>query len=195
MNPIQSIRPRHHLILQYAFNGLSNVEIASKTGLCRATVGCILRSPAARAEIARMTAIAVEKSTNIPARVALHQELTGAAVESVRINRALQRDPLTRIETRVKIGQHFMDRVIFDKRNDGDEDKMSYRDILRKLDKIEARVNVNDIVESLPIQEVGEILDPGYSGIDSDQNMNHRSLELVDGGLGRKRIIDVSDPD
>src|SRR3990167_6021397 len=133
---IQTIRPRHNLIIQYAFNGLTNREIAQQVGMSPASIGCILRSPAAQAEIARLASIAVERSTNIPARIALHNELMGAATEGLRINRTLQRDPYVKAETRARIGQHFMDRVLFDKRDTSDEGQESYRDILRKIDKL-----------------------------------------------------------
>ena len=128
---IKSVRPRHHLIIQYAFNGLKNNEIANKMGMSPTSIGCILRSPAAQAEMSRLASLAVEKSTDIPARVALHNELVGAAVTGLRINKALMQDPFVKSETRSRISQHFMDLVLFDK-GDGDyESKDYYREILR----------------------------------------------------------------
>jgi len=184
---LKTVRPRHHLIIQYAFNGLSNRDIAVKVGMSPASISCILRSPAAQAELARLASLAVEKSVDIPARVALHNELVGAAVDGLRINKTLMRDPFVKPETRSRIGQHFMDRVLFDKRDSDDREQESYRDILRKLDKLQATIQP---ISELPILEVMPSSPP--LSFDVDKLLDHQ----INGENGNgKHVIDLGEDD
>jgi len=169
--------------------------------MAKASVGCILRSPAAQAELARLANLAVDKSTDIPGRVALHHQLAGAAVEAVHINRTLMKDPFVKAETRSRIGQHFMDRVLFNKRDSEDESQESYRSILRRLDKIHAQIALNGngdgtkIVESeeIPKDKVVDVSDN-----DRDGDINGQDLALtrpLDYFLDSKHIIDLGEVD
>mgnify|MGYP001562298753 CR=1 FL=1 len=206
---IKVIRPRHHLIIQYAFNGLTNIEIAQKIGLSTATIGCVLRSPAAQAEMSRLASLSVEKSVDIPARVALHNELVGAATTGLRINKALMQDPFVKAETRSKISQHFMDRVLFNRNDDNDTEHESYRDILRKLDKLQATISpiIPASVESPVLDvEVAEIISmpvsvPGASPKNKENGHTHSNDESLDDQLkylmgdNSKHVIDLGEDD
>jgi len=188
---IKTVRPRHHLIIQYAFNGLSNRDIAVKIGMSPAGIGCILRSPAAQAELARLANLAVEKSVDIPARVALHNELVGAATDGLRINKTLMKDPFVKPETRSRIGQHFMDRVLFDKRDGDDREQESYRDILRKLDKLQATI------QEAPGGAGAEVInvEVAHENGDSHPQLNlDVMLEQFTGNDG-KHVIDLGEDD
>lgn len=187
---IKSVRPRHHLIIQYAFNGLRNSEIANKVGMSPASISCVLRSPAAQAELARLNNLATEKTTDIPARVALHNELTGAAVDGLRINRALMRDPYVKPETRSRIGQHFMDRVIFN-RNSDDEEGESYRDILRKLDRLQATVEPKSILDMELIPLPSFTVEPELADL---TKIDGESGNGNGNGIG-KHVIDLGEDD
>lgn len=185
---IKTVRPRHHLIIQYAFNGLSNRDIAVKIGMSPAGIGCILRSPAAQAELARLASLAVEKSVDIPARVALHNELVGAATDGLRINKTLMKDPFVKPETRSRIGQHFMDRVLFDKRDGDDREQESYRDILRKLDKLQA------IIQEAPGgSALSEVID--VESVHENGNGRPHLDIMLEQFTNGKHVIDLGEDD
>ena len=176
---------------------MSNNDIAVKLNMASSSISCILRSPAAQAEMSRLASLAVEKSVDIPTRVALHNELVGAAADSVRINHTLMRDPFVKPETRSRIGQHFMDRVIFNHHDNGDREQESYRDILRKLDKLQATIQplpVPEIIEAIPV-----VNGNGKNGHSVNDNLLDNQLKYLMGtgpaSQPEKHIIDLGEDD
>lgn|SRR5262245_22348637 len=171
----QAISQRHREIIRLAFLGRTNVEIAERMSMDRASIGLILRSPLAQAELARMNAKAEAVLVNTPLRVALDKDLRDAATESLRLNRAILADPKVDMRVRSKTAQHFMDRIIF---SEGpNEQETSYRDILRRLDAIDRNVRLNgsgvalfppgslkDILEGEEVRDGGSGTSPGASG-------------------------------
>lgn len=139
---IKHLRLRHQEVIRLAFLGRSNVEIAAVVGISPGAIACVLRSPIAQAEIARLRDKAEESITNLPVRVKLMSELNGAGEEAIRLNRTLMNDGRVEVKLRAKLATHFMDRVVFDK-DPEDEREGSYRDILRKLDEVGRSLVVN----------------------------------------------------
>jgi hypothetical protein len=78
---LKRLQAKHHVILQLAFQGWSNTQIAAKVGIRRETVSRILNSTPAKAELARMKADAEEWVTNVPARLWLAQRLGSCLLE------------------------------------------------------------------------------------------------------------------
>lgn len=132
---------RHREIIRLAFLGRTNTEIAERMDMDKGSIGLILRSPLAQAELARLNSKAEAILVNTPLRVALDEDLRAAATESLRLNRAILNDPAVDVRVRSKTAQHFMDRVIF--QENPDEKESSYRDILRRLDAIDRNVRLN----------------------------------------------------
>lgn len=152
MAHIKSLRPRHHEILRLKFLGLSNNEIAIRVGILPPAVSCIINSPLAKAELERMNAAAEAKLVDVPTRERLQTELEQAAVDSVRVNRAILLSADAHPSVRARIGQHFMDRVIFNKNDETEQ--VSFRDILRSLATIERQMGSNAI--PIPAQATSE---------------------------------------
>ena len=98
-------------------------------------IGLVLRSPLAQAELRRMNDEARRIVTNLPLRVALNDRLGVAADDAVEVNHDLMLDPAVPARTRATIARHFMDRVVFDKKDDDNREE-SYRTILRQLGDI-----------------------------------------------------------
>lgn len=138
------LRPRHERIIRLAFEGWTHKRIAGALGFSAAAVSCILRSPLAQGEIARLRGIEEEKITNIPLRTRLAADLEGASKEALDLNRKLMNEPLTDTKVRVGIARHFMDRVVFG--DLGDEKEGTYREILRKLDKVQHQIYIDKAV-------------------------------------------------
>ena len=137
----EALSQRHREIIRLAFLGRTNTEIAERMSMDRGSVGLILRSPGAQAELARLNGKAEAILVNTPLRVALDKDLRDAATESLRLNRSILSDPSVDMKVRSRTAQHFMDKIIF---NDGpDEEESSYRDILRRLDAIDRNVRLN----------------------------------------------------
>jgi len=155
---IKTLRTRHHEVIRLAFQGLTHKMIGSTVGMSPAAVGCVLRSPLALAELARLRDAAEEKLTNVPLKARMVAELNGFGREAFVLQRNLMRDPKMDVKLRSKIAAHAMDRIIFDK---GDEDERggSIRDVLRRLDDVadalkEAKVvQVIDVMAPTPIEE------------------------------------------
>lgn len=150
MAHIKNLRPRHHEILRLKFMGVSNNDIADHVGISASAVSCIVNSPLARAELARLNAEANEKLVDIPMRTRLQTELEQAGMDAVRLNRAIMNAPDANITVRARVGMHFMDRVVFNK--SADEEQVSYREILRSLGQIERKMGES----AIPIDVKGE---------------------------------------
>jgi len=146
MYAIKELRARHHAILRDAAAGFKNVEIANRYGLAPITVSCILRSPLAQAELARLKAIAETSLVdNRPVAERVKERLEEAAVDAVETNLAIMRSSLTDVKVRARVASHFMDKVIF-KQQESDEREVSYRDILRSVAGIEAALRNSTVV-------------------------------------------------
>ena len=141
---VVTLRPRHHEIIRQAFLGLKSVQIAERLGITPVSVNCILASPLAQAELARLRVKAEETITNVPMRVRLESTLRKAAEEAVNINYDLMTSHTTDAKLRARIGMHFQDRVIFD--DTENEKEGSYREILRQLDKLGREMPKGDVL-------------------------------------------------
>jgi len=171
---IKELTLRHKEVIRLAFVGKSAVEIAGVVGMDRTAVSAILRSPLARLELDRLTAAAEEKIVNVPARAALMSELSGCGVEAVRINRNLMKDDAVQPRTRASIARHFMDRIIFDQAPEN-EKRESYREILRRLDTVQASLSRDLMI--VPVNARGA--DPAVdTGPDDDRDAGR--VEAVD---------------
>ena len=149
---------RHREIIRLAFLGRTNVEIAERMSMDRASIGLILRSPMAQAELARLNAKAETILVNTPLRVALDKDLRDAATESLRLNRSVISDPTVDMRVRTKTAAHFMDRIIF--AEGPDEHEGSYRDILRRLDAIDRNVRLSGTgITLFPPGSIKEVLE------------------------------------
>jgi hypothetical protein len=137
---LRSLRPRHREILRLKHLGVANNVIAAQIGISVAAVAVVLRSPLAKAELARLQEKADELTVNAPLRVALANEINGAGIEALRLRRRLMNDRSIDTKLRARIGEHFVDRVIFDRNND--EKEGEYRDILRRLDEINKNLTI-----------------------------------------------------
>lgn len=139
MYHVKRLNIRHHEVIRRAFLGEKQVEIAAAMGLTPMAISCLLNSPLAQAEIARLKDQADEKITDVPLRVALAEELAKAGMEAVTINRAIMNDRTVDVKVRARVGAHFMDRVVFQKGPD-DEEEGSYRAILKSVSNIERQL-------------------------------------------------------
>lgn len=179
----EAISQRHREIIRLAFLGRTNVEIAERMSMDRGSVGLILRSPGAQAELARLNAKAETILVNTPLRVALDKDLRDAATESLRLNRSVLNDPSVDMKVRTRTAQHFMDRIIF---SEGpDQEESSYRDILRRLDAIDRNVRLNGTgIALFPPGSIKHALD--------GEEIKHveRTDERNDGGPGGPRPSD-----
>lgn len=129
---IKSLRPRHHEIIRMAFLGRNNQEISLAVGITPGAVACVLRSELARAELARLALKAEDNLTNVPLRTQLMAELNGATTEALKLRRSLMNDPSKDVKVRARIGEHFLDRVLFGRAPESEHTE-SYRDILRAI--------------------------------------------------------------
>lgn len=144
---------RHHEILRMAFLGKSNSDIAHIIGISPAAVSCLLNSPLAKAEVAKMQAEATEKVTDLPLRLQLAEQLNMAAMEAVVTNRAILNDRNTDVKVRARVASHFMDRVVFNKSPD-DGGEGSYREILRAVSGIERQLQDKEVHVVSPSQVI-----------------------------------------
>lgn len=134
------LRPRHHNIIRLAFMGMKYKDIAEKVGITPVVVSCILSSSLAKRELAQLRAAQDTTIAQNVNRIAIQQELTEAAGEAVRQNRLIMNSDIADIKLKAKLGMHFMDRVIFDQNRDDDE-RQSFRDILRAINRVEKKVD------------------------------------------------------
>lgn len=156
---LSKLRPRHFEIIRLCHLGRSNTEIAAAVGITTPAVSMILRSTLAKAELARLKHEADLLVCNGPLRAALMSELNGFGVEALRLNRKVLNDDQKDLKLRVKIATHAIDRVIFNK-DDDNEQEGGYRTILRRLTQIQQSVIGNG---SVPVEDVeGELV-----GVDS----------------------------
>lgn len=149
------LRIRHGEILRLAFQGLSNNQIAAQVGASPATVSCVLRSPVAKAELARMAQKAEESLTDVPAKVRVMAELNGFGIEAMRLRRQLMNDNGTDLRIREKISGHIMDRVLFNK--DAEGDGGSIRDVLRRLDEVRDAIKNGEVQRAPVVIDVGAV--------------------------------------
>jgi len=136
----QKLNGRHREVLRLHVLGLSGVEVAARVNLTPQAIYCILRSPLAQAEVAKLQHKADEKTIDVPTRAAFQASLEDIGREAVDVNRTIMKGA-SENKLRAKIAQHFMDRIVFKK--DVDDAEVSYRDILRQLDQIGKGVTVN----------------------------------------------------
>lgn len=180
---------RHREIIRLAFLGRTNTEIAERMDMDRGTIGLILRTPLAQAELARLNSKAEAILVNTPLRVALDEDLRAAATESLRINRAILNDPTVDVRVRSKTAQHFMDRVIF--QENPDEKESSYRDILRRLDAIDRNVRINGTgITLFPSGAVAQALGQGEETSHGERTEPTGTTERGPGGPDSDRSSD-----
>jgi hypothetical protein len=151
---LKSLRTRHHEILRLHFLGRNNVEIAAALNMTPAGVGCVIRSPLAQAELARLASKADDSITNVPVRALLTAELNGAAIESLRHNRRIMNDASVSAGVRTRVASHFLDRVVF-MRNAEEETPDTYREILRSLKTLEDKFGDDSVkvIRTLDIEK------------------------------------------
>lgn len=143
-------------MIRLAFQGVSNQAIAAQVGCSPASVSAVLRSPIAKAELARMAAKAEDKLTDIPAKVRLMNEMQGMAVDAFRLRRQWMNNDALDIKVRARISEHVLDRVVF---NENDDTRGgSIRDILRRLD------DVRDAIKDGKIQKAPDIIEVTQQG-------------------------------
>lgn len=145
---IKRLKPRHHEIIRLTFQGVAPDIIASTIGVSPFTVRVILKSPLAQAELARLTAKAEEKLTDIPMKARMLSEINGYGIDSLRLARRVVNDTNIDIRTRSRLAMHGMDRAIFDKMGE-DERPTSIRDVLRRLDEVADTIRNSTLI---PIQ-------------------------------------------
>lgn len=155
---------RHKEILRLKFLGRSNIDIAVQMGIDPQTVGLVVRSPLAQAELARLSGRAEDSLTDVPRRARLLLQLEEAGEEAIELNRRLMKEESTNfkgeplVPARVKAGiaKHFIDRGVVGLT--GQEQEGSIREILRSLDRIEQTMHAKDIT---PVYQVnGDDLQP-----------------------------------
>lgn len=154
MYQVKRLNVRHHEIIRRAFLGEKYVDIATAMGLSSMAISCLMNSPLAQAELARLKADADDKTTDVPMRLRLVEELNAAGMEAVVINRTIMNDSRVDVKVRARIGAHFMDRVVFQKSPD-DESEGSYKAILRSVSNIERQL-IDNTVHVIPNDNVIE---------------------------------------
>jgi hypothetical protein len=122
---VNKLRPRHYTALHIALLGRSHVDIAFRVGMTPGHVGDVLRSPLAQAELMRLRAAAEVRLATVP-------------LEALGVTRELMNDEGVPAAVRAKIACHLLDRIIFDRVAMEDGQQVTYRDVLRKLDALEA---------------------------------------------------------
>lgn len=144
---LKHLASRHHAILRDSVLGLSNTEIAIKYNMHPLTISCILRSPLARAEAARLRALAekVQLVDNRPIDERLKERLEKAAEQALETNVHIMNSPLTDVKVKARVASHFLDKVIF-KQQEDTEKETSYRDILRSVAGIEAQLRASTVI-------------------------------------------------
>lgn len=125
----------HHEMIRWAFLGLTQEEIAEKVGMSKLAVQMVLASPLAQAELKRMQSEAQKVVVEAPLRIVLQERLATAAKDAVAVNHTLMLDEGVPARTRAGIARHFMDRMVFEKDEEGERED-SYRNILRQLGDI-----------------------------------------------------------
>lgn len=186
---IRDLKPKHRQMLLMALAGADQNAIAEHFGYTKSAVSCIMRSPIARAEIARMQQAAVGQIVELPQRVVMQQQLNEAAQESVKLNRAIMRDPHVRPETRSRIASHFMDRVIF--QDDGTGQGGSYREILKKLDALKNNENKGGYKELLHQTSPSEVSPSVVVHNDENQQSDRGDVAVLqDLPVGQVKSLD-----
>lgn len=149
---LKNLASRHRAILRDNVLGLSNTEIAIKYNMHPLTISCILRSPLARAEIARLQQLAeqVQLVDNRPIDERLKERLEAAAEQALDTNLTIMKSPLTDVKVKARVASHFLDRVVF-KQDKEEGNEVSYRDILRGVASIEAQLKASTVV---PVADV-----------------------------------------
>lgn len=144
---VKTLRDRHHAILRLAAEGRKNVEIAQLLNLSSVTVSCILRSPLAKAELARLRQ-KLEAELSIPLAERLKARLEEGATMALEQNIAIMKSPIVDVKVKARVGMHMLDRVVF-KEVEDDTKETSYRDILRSLSNVEKQLQNSTVI---PVQ-------------------------------------------
>jgi hypothetical protein len=131
-------------IIRRASKGQKNVEIADALNMHPVTISCVLRSPLARAELARLSKLLEEKLPEMPIYERLQDKLEAAAVASLELNAAVVQNNLVDIKVRTRVASHFLDKVVFKEQED-DTREASYKDILRSVSNIEQQLRTNTV--------------------------------------------------
>jgi hypothetical protein len=146
MYQLQKLRPRHHEILRLLFLGMNHKEVAERLGITPVTVGIVMNSPLARYELEKLKAEADKNVVNVSKRAEAVAELQNAGMEAIKLNRRVMNSSKVDVKIRTRVATHFMDRVVFEKVDKEDEVKVSYRDILRGLGRLEERLSTTTII-------------------------------------------------
>lgn len=136
---VAKLNARHHEIIRLAHQGMKHAEIAAMVGVTKGAVSCILRTPLARAEMARLKEMSEASATNVPMKVQLANELNEVGFEALRLNRQIMNDVKVDVRERRRVATHFLDRIVFNKQDD-DAEAASFRDLLRSAKAIEASI-------------------------------------------------------
>lgn len=139
MAHVKKLRNRHYEIIRLAFMGEKQGDIAVAVGISQSAVSCILTSPLAQAELARLRSRSEEKLVDMPIHLRLRRQLEQAAVDSLAVNHAIVRNAEVSVETRRRAASHFLDKVVFSQEQE-DKQEASYKDILRSLSTIERQL-------------------------------------------------------
>jgi len=132
----KKLQTKHHEILRRAHIGQSNKDIAAELGIHPVTVGLILKSSLAKAELARMKTTDIEKTANTPARIRLVKEINEAAEKSLRYHlQVLNDEVIVDEKSKVRISNLHVAEGIY--KTEVSQDATSFRDIIRGLSVVE----------------------------------------------------------
>jgi len=150
----KKIQTKHHEILRRAYLGQHNTTIAAELGIHPVTVGLILKSSLAKAELQRMQNADIEKITNTPARVKFGPELAEAAEKSLKYHLRILNDEVV-VDEKIKanVAKQHVEQGIY--RTDVvDDATVSFRDIIRGLSKMEQALSQphNNVINITPPQ-------------------------------------------
>jgi len=152
----KKIQTKHHEILRRAHLGQHNTTIAAELGLHPVTVGLILRSSLAKAELLRMRNSDLEKVTNTPARVKYGPELAEAAEKSLKYHLRILNDEVV-VDEKIKanVAKQHVEQGIY-RTEVLDNETVSFRDIIRGLSKMEQALSSphnNNVINITPQQQ------------------------------------------
>jgi hypothetical protein len=170
----KKLRPRHSEVIRLCHEGMTNIKIGELVGMSAVAVSLVLRSPLAQAELARLKHAADLRAIDTPLRAREALEIDRAALDSLRFNADLVRDPLVDKKLRAKVATHFLDRVVFDK--SPAENEGSYREILRSLNEIERQMSDRPIPVVIEAKRE-EVVNHGKAPQETNVSERHASEE------------------
>jgi hypothetical protein len=123
---------KHHEILRRAHLGQSNVVIAAELGISNVTVGLILNSSLAQAELQRMRNVDLERTANTPARVRLSSEINEAAELSLKHHLSILRgESVVDEKIKANVAKQHVGEGIY--KTETPPETISFRDIIHGL--------------------------------------------------------------